>query len=141
MADWCTRNGAPTTRPYFSLDGVRPPTAAEWDRMRAKWLHVHGRTNVWQEPPVHGAERVKNPDGVGYFHANQKPLELMKRQILASSDVGEVVWEPFGGLMSASVAAVQTGRVARAAEVKPTFFAAAKIRVEQAVAANTRKSA
>ncbi|HEX9946816.1 MAG TPA: DNA methyltransferase [Allosphingosinicella sp.] len=141
MARWCTRHGSRTARPYFSLDGVTPPTAAAWDRMRAKWLHVHGRTNVWQQPPVHGTQRVKSPDGAGYLHANQKPLELMERQILSSSDVNDVVWEPFGGLMSATVAAVSLGRRAHVAEINPTFFKAGCERVKDALQATARKIA
>ncbi|WP_051280824.1 DNA methyltransferase [Novosphingobium acidiphilum] len=133
MAKWCAKHGAKTTRPYFSLDGVTPIEAADWDRMRAKWTHVHARTNVWQEPPVHGAERVKSPTGTGYLHANQKPLALMERQILAATDINDVVWEPFGGLMSATVAAVRTGRRAHAAELNPTFFDAGADRVRAAI--------
>lgn len=131
MAKWCTKHGKKADRPYFSLDGIAPPTAEAWDRMRAKWKHVHGRTNVWGEPPVHGAERVKNPDGPGYLHANQKPLSLMERQILASSDPGDIVWEPFGGLMSATVAALKAGRRAYSAELNPLFFDAAVARVRR----------
>ncbi len=121
MADWCTRYGPPTDRPYFSLDGVSPPSAKAWDRMRAKWNHVHGLTNVWQEPPVHGAERIKIA-GSEVAHANQKPLRLMERQIAASTDPDDVVWEPFGGLCSAAVAAVRLGRIAFAAELREDFF-------------------
>jgi hypothetical protein len=138
MARWCSKYGAKTTRPYFSLDGTAPATAAAWDRMRAKWTHVHALTNVWQEPPVHGAERVKVPNGTGYLHANQKPLALMERQILAATDVNDVVWEPFGGLMSATVAAVRTGRRAHAAEMNPLFFDAAVARVRASMAERER---
>jgi hypothetical protein len=123
MARWCTQHGRPTSRPYFSLDGRTPITAKRWNGMRAKWHHVHGLTNVWQEPPVHSGERMKV--GNAYLHANQKPLALLRRQILASTDVGDVIWEPFGGLCSASVAAVREGRLAHAAEINPTFFDAA----------------
>ena len=129
MARWCAARGNKTSRPYFSLDGVNPPQADAWDRMRAKWNHVHALTNVWREPPVHGAERVKDPKGTGYLHANQKPLALMERQIIASTEPGDVVWEPFGGLASATVAAVRTGRRAHVAEVNKTFFDAAVARV------------
>lgn len=140
MAKWCTKWGAKTDRPYFSLDGKTPIKADIWDRMRAKWHHVHGRTNVWQEPPVHGAERVKNPTGKGYLHANQKPLSLMERQILSVTDSNDVVWEPFGGLMSATVAAIRTGRRAHAAELNPTFFDAAAGRVRDAIKSTTLKA-
>lgn len=121
MAAWCSKHGRPTDRPYFSLDGVNPPTAAAWERMRSKWNHAHGITNVWQEPPVHGAERIK-AGGSAVAHANQKPLRLTERQILARTDPGDVVWEPFGGLCLASVAAVRNGRIAHAAELRAGFF-------------------
>lgn len=133
MANWCSRFGRPTDRPYFSLDGKAVPTADAWDGLRARWNHVHGRTNVWDEPPVHGQERIKSGDSTSYLHANQKPLALMERQILASSGEGDIVWEPFGGLMSATLAAMQTKRRAYAAEVDPAFFTAAKRRIVNAL--------
>lgn len=132
MAAWCTERGAPTERPYFSLDGTNPPSAAAWERMRAKWNHAHGLTNVWSEPPVHGPERFKGL-GSEAAHANQKPLRLMERQVLASTDPGDVLWEPFGGLFSGSVAAVRHGRVAQAAEVSAEFFRIGRGRVEAEV--------
>jgi DNA methylase len=128
MADFCALHGLPSDRPYFSLDGRTPVTESAWASMRAKWRHVHGVSNVWQESAVHGSERVRAR--AGYLHANQKPLSLMSRQILASTDRGDVVWEPFGGLCSASVAALQTGRGAFAAEVNSEYFAQAVRRVQ-----------
>lgn len=127
MAAWCTKHGKPTQRPYFSLDGKSPVTAEAWNRMRAKWHHVHGLTNVWQEPPVHNGERVKV--GNAYLHANQKPLTLLMRQISACTGAGDVVWEPFGGLCSASVAALRLGRIAHAAELNERYQDAAAKRL------------
>ena len=132
MADWCSRHGAelgPTDRPYFSIDGVTAPSPAAWDRLRSKWTHTHGVTNVWSEPPVNGDERVRIGAGKKALHANQKPLRLMERQVLAATDPGDVVWEPFGGLCSGSVAAVRHGRQAYAAERDATFYEAAKARL------------
>jgi site-specific DNA-methyltransferase (adenine-specific) len=92
--------------------------------MRAKWMHSHGVTNVWQEPPVHNGERIRLPgSSTIYLHANQKPLALMERQILASTTAHDVVWEPFGGLCSAVVAALATNRRAYGAERNPDFYA------------------
>jgi len=129
MANYCNKYGRPTERPYFSLDGRSPVTEASWAKMRAKWNHTHGVTNVWQEPAVHGKERIRAGDG--YLHANQKPLALMKRQILACTEPGDVVWEPFGGLCSGSMAALHTGRRAFAAEINPDYFKVATSRLEQ----------
>ena len=55
-------------------------------------------------------------------HLNQKPLDLMRLIIEASSESSDVVWEPFGGLFSASLAAKRLGRKAFAAEIDPTYF-------------------
>lgn len=124
MAEYCNEHGKPTHRPYFSVDGINPVTTTQWERMRAKWTHTHGITNVWRELPVQGNERVKT-NGAAALHANQKPLNLMRRQIVASSDPGDVVWEPFGGLCSATVAALELGRRAFASEVNDEYFTVA----------------
>ena len=127
MSDWCERHGKPTNHPYFSLDGKHPPDAKAWDRMRSKWTHTHALTNVWHEQPIHGRERVKGSRG--YLHANQKPFALVERQILASTEPGDVVWEPFGGLCTATIAAARTGRIAYAAEINEEFFQASVARL------------
>lgn len=44
--------------------------------------------------------------------------------IQASSDENDVVWEPFGGLFSASLAAINIGRKAFSCEINPYYFKA-----------------
>lgn len=129
LADYARRHGRLTKRPYFSLDGKTPVTAEQWARMRAKWNHIHGLTNVWAEPPVRGSERLK--DQYRALHGNQKPLRLIERIIAASSDPGDTVWEPFGGLCSVAVAALRLKRECYSAEVLPEFHRLAKTRIEQ----------
>jgi site-specific DNA-methyltransferase (adenine-specific) len=55
-------------------------------------------------------------------HLNQKPLDLMRLIIEASSDENDVVWEPFGGLFSASCAAALLKRKVYAAEIDEAYF-------------------
>ena len=132
LVTYANDNGRPTGRPYFSLDGRRPVTTTAWARLRDEWTHQHGMTNVWAHPPLGGIERyrgngkrsaprVHNPGKNATVHLNQKPLEFMRRIITASTRPADVVWEPFGGLCSAAVAAVELGRDAYAAEVVPDF--------------------
>lgn len=130
LSAYANKHGLATTRPYFSLDGTTPITAKDWGRMRAKWHHVHGITNVWAEPPVRGAERLKGR-GMKVVHGNQKPLRLIDLSIRASTDPGDVVWEPFGGLCSAATAALRSGRDCFAAEVDPEVFDAAVARLRK----------
>lgn len=129
LADYANRHGRPTDWPYFSLDGQTPVRAEQWSRMRAKWNHVHGITNVWSELAVRGSERVK--DRYTVLHANQKPLRLMERIILASSDPSDVIWEPFGGLCTAALAALRTQRQCYSAEIIPEYFRLARQRLER----------
>jgi site-specific DNA-methyltransferase (adenine-specific) len=121
LAAYANEHGAVEGRPYFSIDGPHPGTAAEWARMRSKFRCPHGVTNVWRRAPLHSAERVAAPSGKA-VHLNQKPLDLLSRLIEATSDVGDVVWEPFGGLFSVSVAARRLGRRCFGSEIDPTYF-------------------
>ena len=121
LSDFANRFGDPSGRPYFSLNGRRPVSDDEWDGMRAKFNCPHGVTNVWERAAVRGEERVKAPRGRA-VHLNQKPLDLMTLVIGASSEPGDVIWEPFGGLFSASLAARAAGRRAYAAEIDPTYY-------------------
>lgn len=121
LQKYANEHGDPAGRPYYCIYRGRPGTADEWSKLRSHFTCPHGVTNVWDRPPVNGAERIKSPSGRA-VHLNQKPLDLMARIIEASSRRNEVVWEPFGGLFSASVAARQVGRKAIAAEIDPTYF-------------------
>lgn len=122
LAAFANHHGRPEGRPYFALEDGRVATEAAWARRRATFRCPHGVTNVWDRPAVRGAERVKVPGGRA-VHLNQKPLDLLARIIEASTEPGEVVWEPFGGLFGASLAARGLGRRAFAAELDPTYFA------------------
>ena len=123
LQSYANLHGRPEGRPYFSLDGVHPAKAEDWARMRSKFYCPHGFTNVWDRPPLHGAERVKlNGDSGKAIHLNQKPVDLVRMTIEASSDPGDVVWEPFGGLFSVSVAAHSAKRRCYSSEIDPTYF-------------------
>jgi hypothetical protein len=128
IAAFANTHGKPSVRPYFSLDGLTPLLASEWSRLRAKFNYVHGVTNVWSEPPMHGTERFKT--GMKSSHLSQKPLKLIERAILASSDEGDVVWDPFAGLATTAVACLRTNRRCYSAEIVPGYFELAKARVE-----------
>lgn len=130
LVAYANEYGEPTGRPYFSINGKKPVTGEEWAKMRAKWNHVHGITNVWSEPAVRGIERIKD-EQAKCLHANQKSLRLIERIITASSDLDDVVWEPFGGLCSGAVASLRTHRRCFSAEINDRFFALAQARLEK----------
>lgn len=121
IAAYANRHGAERGRPYYSLNGSSVMTGAEWAKLRAKFKCPHGVTNVWERAALRDDERIKSPEGRA-VHLNQKPLDLMERLILASSERADVLWEPFGGLFSAALAANRLARRAYAAELDPTYF-------------------
>ena len=129
LAEYANEHGDPEGRPYYSLDGEEPLTAVEWEHMRAKWNHRHGVTNVWTRPALRGSERITENGSNKSVHSNQKPLSLMRLLIESSTDPGDVVWEPFGGLCTAAVAAMRFGREAYAAEIDPDTFDVARDRI------------
>lgn len=145
MADYANSRSDADGWPFFSLDGLTPVTAKEWDKLRYRWNHQHGLTNVWQRGPLHDNERLKGtlrraaprvyrPTSGSSTHLNQKPLEFMERLVKAVTEPGDVVWEPFGGLASASVAALALGRNAFVAEQDPEFAKIARERMDLALA-------
>ena len=127
LANYANIHGLSTERPYFSLDGSTQLSAEQWSHMRAKWNHTHGVTNVWSEHAVRGETRLKHNNG--FIHSNQKPLSLIERIITASSDVDDVVWEPFGGLCPGAIVSMRTGRKCFSAEIIAEFYELAKARL------------
>jgi site-specific DNA-methyltransferase (adenine-specific) len=121
LADHANRHGKPEGRPYFSRNGARPMTGQEWSATRSLFRCPHGVTNVWDRPALRGAERVKVPGGRA-AHLNQKPRDLMERLVEASSEADDVLWEPFGGLFTATLAAMKLGRRAFGGEIDSTYF-------------------
>ncbi|MBD3771446.1 MAG: site-specific DNA-methyltransferase [Rhodobacterales bacterium] len=123
LVDYANEHGAPEGRPYFSANGKKPMTGDDWAKTRSAFNCPHGVTNVWQRPALRGEERIKTNGKTGKaVHLNQKPLDLMTRIIEASTEKGGVVWEPFGGLFTGSLAAKNLGFRSFAAEIDPTYF-------------------
>ena len=123
LQEFANTFGKATGRPYFSIDGKRPGTIEQWSAMRTKFKCPYGFTNVWSRTPLHGAERCRTNGRKGKaVHLNQKPLDLIRMIIDASSDEGDVIWEPFGGLFTACIAARMENRRSFSGEIDPTYF-------------------
>jgi site-specific DNA-methyltransferase (adenine-specific) len=140
LAFYACRHGKATEHPYFSLDGTSHLTAEQWERMRAKWTHEHAITNVWREPPVRGAERLKSK-GSKSLHSNQKPLRLIEWTLRASTSSGDVVWDPFAGLATVAITALQHDRKYCGAEINRDVYESACARLKEINAQVTKDAA
>lgn len=84
---------------------------------------VHGRANV---------QRFNVPQGDERLHNAAKPLELLAVFLDASSDVGDVLFDPFLGSGPSLVACENLGRQCRAVEISPGYVAVALQRYSDA---------
>lgn len=65
--------------------------------------------DVWSLPLVQGKERLRGKDGRA-LHPTQKPEEMLKRIIIASSNKGDTVLDPFLGSGTTAFVAKKLGR-------------------------------
>ncbi len=65
--------------------------------------------SVWKFSVCSGKERLKDNEG-NKLHSTQKPQEMLERIIAISSNMGDIVLDPFGGTMTTGAAAKKLGR-------------------------------
>ncbi|WP_242263389.1 DNA methyltransferase [Bacillus cereus group sp. BfR-BA-01511] len=129
LVEYANEHGEENGKPYFTLDGKNILDRSQWIKMHPYFNCPIGYTNVWNEPMVAGKERLKMKGEKKAAHSNQKPLELMKLIISASSAEMDVIWEPFGGLSTGMVAANILNRKGYSAELQGTFYELSKDRI------------
>ena len=124
MVNYANENGKIDGKPYFSIDGNTPLSGNDWEFMKPIFNCPMGITNVWERSTLRGKERIKIPSSEKQksAHLNQKPLDLMDLIIQSSSNEEDIVWEPFGGLFSGSLSAINSNRKAFSAEIDPDYF-------------------
>ena len=80
-------------------------------------------SSVWRIPSV---PKVEKREG---YHPTQKPLRLVRRALLASTNEGELVFDPFSGSGTTAVAAKELNRAFVGAELEEEFAKLAARRV------------
>ena len=83
--------------------------------------------NFIEAPICMGKERLKDP-----VHPTQKPLRVLRHIIKLASNPGDVIFDPFMGVGSTGVAAVELGRRFLGFELEQNYFEAGQTRIEQA---------
>ena len=121
IADYANKYGDKLGCPYFTINGQQMSEEL-WNGMRAKWNHIHGFTNVWNQPALHSHERLKDPVTHKSLHYNQKPISIIDYIIRTSSDEGDVVWDPFAGLATTAWCCRRLGRSCYSAEITESTF-------------------
>jgi len=86
--------------------------------------------NFIELPIVQGKERLKNENGRA-FHPTQKPEKLIEIIIIASSDEGDIVLDPFFGTGTTGVVAERLNRKWIGIEIEPKYAKRAKERIKE----------
>lgn len=94
-----------------------------WNFTKQSEMH-----NFIETPICMGGERVKDP-----VHPTQKPLKVLKHIVKLASQKGDLIYDPFMGVGSTGVAALQMGRKFIGVDIDEKYFKAAKERLEKAV--------
>jgi len=94
---------------------------------KAKNINNMGTKNVLEIPNIIGKKT----------HPTEKPVELMKVLIQNSSNVGDIIFDPFMGTASTGIACQETGRNFLGIEIDKKYFDIAKERIEK----NSKKEA
>ncbi len=81
--------------------------------------------NFIESPICMGRERLKNP-----VHPTQKPIKILSHLIQLATNPGDLVLDPFMGVGSTGVAALQHNRRFTGIEIDPLYFKAAEKRME-----------
>jgi site-specific DNA-methyltransferase (adenine-specific)/modification methylase len=87
--------------------------------------------DVWSFPLVQGKERLRGKDGRA-LHPTQKPEEMLKRIIIASSNKGDLVLDPFIGSGTTALIAKRLGRNWIGIEKNKKYIEAANRRLKKA---------
>lgn len=84
--------------------------------------------DVWFLPLVQGKERLRGEDRRA-LHPTQKPEEILKRIIIASSNIGDIVLDPFMGSGTTAIVAKRLERKWIGIEKEKKYLIAAKKRI------------
>lgn len=99
----------------------------DWDREKAGDFRLTAPSNLWTDITVPFWSMPENTD-----HPTQKPEKLLAKIILASTNAGDVVLDPFLGSGTTSVAAKKLGRNYIGIEQDEAFCCLAEKRLEMA---------
>jgi len=121
---WHKTNPAPKLRRAGFLNSCELVVCC-WDRGHT-WNFGRQRDmhNFIESPICSGHERLKDPK-----HPTQKPVAVLRRLVEIASRPGDLVLDPFMGVGSTGVAALELGRRFVGFEVDDAYAAAAEARL------------
>jgi site-specific DNA-methyltransferase (adenine-specific) len=90
--------------------------------------------SVWEIKPPESWEKKFGK------HPTQKPVALLERILLASTNEGDLVLDPFSGSGTTALAALRTGRIFRGIEIDPKWVRVSALRLKEQTGGQLRFS-
>lgn len=94
-----------------------------WNFISQAEMHNYIESSICMKP-----ERLSNPK-----HPAQKPVSILKKMIVIASNENDIIFDPFMGVGSTGVAALDLNRRFIGVELDNAYFEAAKKRIEVAL--------
>jgi DNA adenine methylase Dam len=91
-----------------------------WNFISQKEMH-----NFVESPICMRPERLSNPK-----HPAQKPVSILRKMLQIASNPGDIVFDPFMGVGSTGVAALEMGRKFIGVELDKIYYQASRSRIE-----------
>ncbi len=117
------KNVRPVIAPYRNSDG----SPKDWDVTQDGNFRVTYPSNLWTDLTIPFWSMAENTD-----HPTQKPEKLLAKIILASSNPGDLIFDPFGGSGTTAVVAKKLDRKFCSIEQDLTYCALTRARLKQA---------
>lgn len=114
---WEKTNPSPMNGQHVWLSGVE---LCVYGRKKGATFNEHCKNTVF-----------RFPCGRNKIHPTQKPVELIERFILASSNPGDVILDPCMGSGTTAVACINTGRNYVGYEIDQQYHTAAMERIKK----------
>jgi len=117
---------------HLQADGSSSGGLRTREGERTGWNHAGKVTQDFRIPDsVVTCTRQRGSIGEGLDHPAVFPVALPEFVIEAFTDIGDVVFDPFGGSGTTMLAAQRTGRIARSVEIAPEYVDVAIKRFQQ----------
>lgn len=117
----------------FNLDDVRDPDVKYPNQKKNGKLRCNplgkNPSDVWQISKVTSGKKRSSPERTP--HPAQFPIALVERMLKSSSNVGDVVLDPFMGSGSTAECALRNGRYVIGFELKSDYIGHAENRINQ----------
>ena len=121
LVSYANKHGDKKAKPFFSINKKKSLSKKEWEKLFPYFSCPIGVTNVWDRKTLKGSERITALNGK-VSHLNQKPEDLTELILKSSTKKNQVVWEPFGGLFTASYVSNKLGFKSFGAEIDKEYF-------------------